>query len=35
MDDADFRRHFAGTPILRAKAAGMRRNALIYWKNSA
>jgi epoxyqueuosine reductase len=35
MGDADFRRHFAGTPILRAKAAGMRRNALIYWKNSA
>lgn len=35
MDDAGFRRHFAGTPILRAKAAGMRRNALIYWKNSA
>jgi epoxyqueuosine reductase len=35
MDDADFRRHFAGTPILRAKAAGMRRNAVIYLKNSA
>jgi epoxyqueuosine reductase len=35
MDDTDFRRHFAGTPILRAKAAGMRRNAVIYRKNSA
>ncbi|HEU5192104.1 MAG TPA: tRNA epoxyqueuosine(34) reductase QueG [Methylomirabilota bacterium] len=35
MDDADFARRFAGTPITRPKAAGMRRNAAIALDNAA
>jgi epoxyqueuosine reductase QueG len=34
MDDAEFTRRFAGTPITRAKAAGMRRNAAIALDNA-
>jgi epoxyqueuosine reductase len=33
MDDADFRREFQGTALLRAKASGMKRNAAIYIEN--
>ena len=33
MDDAAIRARFRGTPLLRAKAAGLRRNALIYLEN--
>jgi epoxyqueuosine reductase len=35
MDDAEFARRFAGTPITRPKAAGMRRNAAIALDNAA
>jgi epoxyqueuosine reductase len=34
MDDATFARHFAGTPLTRPKAAGMRRNAAIALRNA-
>jgi epoxyqueuosine reductase len=34
MDDEEFRRRFAGTPLLRPKAAGMRRNAAIARDNA-
>jgi epoxyqueuosine reductase len=34
MDDAALGRRFAGTPLLRARPAGLRRNALIYLENS-
>jgi epoxyqueuosine reductase len=34
MDDAALARRFAGTPLLRAKPAGLRRNALIYLENA-
>jgi epoxyqueuosine reductase len=33
MDDEAFRRRFAGTPLLRPRAAGMRRNAAIALAN--
>jgi epoxyqueuosine reductase len=33
MDEGTFRAEFAGTPILRAKHAGMRRNASITFRN--
>jgi epoxyqueuosine reductase len=33
MDDDSLRRRFQGTPLLRAKAAGLRRNAAIYRGN--
>jgi len=33
MDDETFRRRFAGTPLLRPRAAGMRRNAAIALAN--
>jgi epoxyqueuosine reductase len=33
MDDEALRRRFAGTALLRAKPAGLRRNALIYRDN--
>ncbi|MGH7300965.1 MAG: tRNA epoxyqueuosine(34) reductase QueG [Candidatus Rokuibacteriota bacterium] len=33
MDDETFRSRFAGTPLLRAKPAGLRRNASIYLDN--
>ena len=33
MDDDAFRRRFAGTPLLRPRAAGMRRNAAIALAN--
>jgi epoxyqueuosine reductase len=35
MDDAAIRERFRDTPLLRAKAAGLRRNASIYLENSA
>jgi len=35
MDDEAFRRGFAGTALLRARAAGMRRNAAIALRNRA
>jgi epoxyqueuosine reductase len=35
MDDAAFARRFAGTPLTRPKAAGMRRNAEIALANAA
>ena len=35
MDDETLRRRFAGTPLLRAKPAGLRRNAQIYLENEA
>ncbi len=35
MDDAAIRDRFRGTPLLRAKASGLRRNAVIYLENSA
>jgi epoxyqueuosine reductase len=34
MDDAAIRERFQGTPLLRAKASGLRRNAAIYLENS-
>jgi epoxyqueuosine reductase len=34
MSDQDFRREFAGTALLRPKAAGMRRNAAIALENA-
>jgi len=34
MSDAEFRRRFAGTALLRPKAAGMRRNAAIALANA-
>jgi epoxyqueuosine reductase len=34
MSDEDFRRQFAGTALLRPKAAGMRRNAAIAIENA-
>ncbi len=34
MSDDEFRRRFAGTALLRAKAAGMRRNAAIALENA-
>ena len=33
MDDEALRRRFAGTPLLRAKPAGLRRNAAIALAN--
>jgi hypothetical protein len=33
MDDATIRRELQGTALLRAKPAGIRRNALIYLDN--
>lgn len=33
MDDETLRRRFAGTPLLRAKPSGLRRNARIYLEN--
>ena len=35
MDDEALRQRFAGTPLLRAKPAGLRRNARIYMENEA
>ena len=35
MDDGEFRRRFAGSPLLRPRAAGMRRNASIALANRA
>jgi epoxyqueuosine reductase len=35
MDDETLRRRFAGTPLLRAKPSGLRRNARIYLENEA
>jgi epoxyqueuosine reductase len=35
MDDAAIRSRFRGTPLLRAKASGLRRNAAIYLENSS
>ena len=35
MDDTEFTRRFAGTPITRPRAAGMRRNAAIALGNAA
>jgi len=35
MDDGALRQRFAGTPLLRAKPAGLRRNARIYLENEA
>jgi epoxyqueuosine reductase len=35
MDDEALRRRFAGTPLLRAKPSGLRRNARIYLENEA
>ena len=35
MDDEALRRRFAGTPLLRAKPSGLRRNAWIYLENEA
>jgi len=35
MDDESLRRRFAGTPLLRAKPSGLRRNARIYLENEA
>jgi epoxyqueuosine reductase len=35
MDDAALQRRFAGTPLLRAKPSGLRRNARIYLENQA
>jgi epoxyqueuosine reductase len=34
MDDAAIRERFQGTPLLRAKASGLRRNAAIYLENN-
>ena len=34
MSDEEFRRRFAGTPLERPKAAGMRRNAAIAIENA-
>jgi epoxyqueuosine reductase len=33
MDDESLRRRFTGTPLLRAKPSGLRRNAMIYLEN--
>jgi epoxyqueuosine reductase len=33
MDDETLRHRFAGTPLLRAKPSGLRRNARIYLEN--
>ena len=33
MDDESLRRRFTGTPLLRAKPSGLRRNARIYLEN--
>jgi epoxyqueuosine reductase len=33
MDDETLRRRFTGTPLLRAKPSGLRRNAVIYLEN--
>ena len=33
--DGALRQRFAGTPLLRAKPAGLRRNARIYMENEA
>ena len=35
MDDEALRRRFTGTPLLRAKPSGLRRNARIYLENEA
>jgi epoxyqueuosine reductase len=35
MDDATFKARFAGTPLMRPKAEGMRRNALTALRNAA
>jgi hypothetical protein len=35
MDDRSLGLRFEGTPLLRAKAAGLRRNAAIYLQNQA
>ncbi|HEX5529320.1 MAG TPA: tRNA epoxyqueuosine(34) reductase QueG [Methylomirabilota bacterium] len=35
MDDASMREAFRGSALLRAKTAGLRRNALIYMENEA
>ena len=35
MEDGEFRRRFAGSPLLRPRAAGMRRNASIALANRA
>jgi epoxyqueuosine reductase len=35
MDDASIREAFHGSALLRAKPAGLRRNALIYLENEA
>ncbi|MEX2220816.1 MAG: tRNA epoxyqueuosine(34) reductase QueG [Candidatus Rokuibacteriota bacterium] len=35
MDDETLRLRFRGTPLLRAKASGLRRNAAIYRENEA
>ena len=35
MDDGALRQRFAGTPLLRAQPAGLRRNARIYMENEA
>ena len=35
MDDETLRRRFTGTPLLRAKPSGLRRNAEIYLDNEA
>ena len=35
MDDAAIRERFRGTPLLRAKASGLRRNAAIFRENSS
>jgi epoxyqueuosine reductase len=35
MDDATLRGRFMGTPLLRAKPSGLRRNARIYLQNQA
>ena len=34
MDDAAIRERFRGTPLLRARPSGLRRNASIYLENS-
>jgi epoxyqueuosine reductase len=35
MDDESLRRRFEGTPLLRAKPSGLRRNASIYLENKS
>jgi epoxyqueuosine reductase len=35
MDDESLRHRFAGTPLLRAKPSGLRRNAKIYLENQS